>query len=151
MMKAITVLLLAAISVFFISCAEDSSDESGTDGYKVHRLAQGMKIDGNWDKPEWQGASPIYVKNYMGKEPEFQPKVQAKALYDDNFIYIIFRVEDQYVVFSYGSAQRIRQLAASSGGRLRVVDGRSAYLPLQKEVAQPEEILHAVKSLLQPE
>ena len=47
-------------------------------------------------------------------------------------------LEDPYAVFQYSSARQIRQLAAASGGQLRVVDGRSAYLPLEKEVAQTE-------------
>lgn len=58
-------------------------------------------------------------------------------------------LENQYAVFVYSSARHIQQLAALSGGRLRVVDGRSAYLPLEKEVARPELLLREVKSLLQ--
>ncbi len=60
-------------------------------------------------------------------------------------------IEDCYVVFQYASAGEIQQLAALSGKRLRVVDGRSAYLPLEKGVAQAETILAEVKSLLQQE
>ena len=60
-------------------------------------------------------------------------------------------LEDQYAVMTYASGQHIRQLAAAAGGRLRVVDAKSAYLPLQKEVASPESILGQLKSLLQSE
>jgi transcription-repair coupling factor (superfamily II helicase) len=60
-------------------------------------------------------------------------------------------LEDQYAVFTYTSARRIRELAEQSGGRLRVVDGRSAYLPLNERVPSPETIFAAVKSLLLPE
>jgi transcription-repair coupling factor (superfamily II helicase) len=58
-------------------------------------------------------------------------------------------IEDCYVVFQYASAREIQELATLSRGRLRVVDGRSAYLPLDKGVAQAETILAEVKSLLQ--
>ncbi|HYW78115.1 MAG TPA: TRCF domain-containing protein, partial [Thermoguttaceae bacterium] len=62
------------------------------------------------------------------------------------------RLEDGYAVFSYASQQRIKQLAATGGGRkLRVVDHQSAYLPLKKGVASPEAILDQVKSVLQSE
>lgn len=61
------------------------------------------------------------------------------------------RIEDHYVALGYTSARKIRQLASASGGRLRVVDHRSAYLPLGQEVTQPGEILRKIKSLLQPE
>jgi transcription-repair coupling factor (superfamily II helicase) len=60
-------------------------------------------------------------------------------------------IEDCYVVFQYASAGAIQQLASLSRGRLRVVDARSAYLPLDKGVAQAETILAEVKSLLQRE
>jgi len=60
-------------------------------------------------------------------------------------------LEDQYVVLGYSSEPRIRQLAAARGGRLRVVDARSAYLPLGKDVAQTEIIFRELKSLLQCE
>ncbi len=58
-------------------------------------------------------------------------------------------VENQYVVLRYGSGELIRKLAQHSGGRLRVVDARSAYLPLSNNHS-PEGIRQAVKSLLQP-
>ena len=58
-------------------------------------------------------------------------------------------MEDQYVVFRYREEPLARQLADSSGGRLRVVDKQSAYLPLGKGVADCDQILGLVKSLLQ--
>ena len=62
------------------------------------------------------------------------------------------RLEGPYAVLSYGCEKRIRQLAATDGGRkLRVVDLRSAYLPLGKGVTSPGAILDQIKSLLQSE
>ena len=57
--------------------------------------------------------------------------------------------EDEYVVFSYSSPAQIRSLADSSRGRLRIVDGRSAYLPIPKGLTQSDQIVADVKSLLQ--
>jgi transcription-repair coupling factor (superfamily II helicase) len=57
--------------------------------------------------------------------------------------------EDQYVVFRYSPGSQIRNLASLSQGRLRVVDGRSAYLPMDQRLTQPDQILDCVKSLLQ--
>jgi len=59
-------------------------------------------------------------------------------------------MEDHYVVFTSSTTQQLRQLADKSGGRLRVVDSRSAYLPLDKGVTQSDMILAQIKSLLQP-
>jgi transcription-repair coupling factor (superfamily II helicase) len=59
-------------------------------------------------------------------------------------------VEEQYVVFTYTSAPKIRLLAADCEGRLRVVDDRSAYLPVEQGVAKQEPLLNLLKSLLRP-
>jgi transcription-repair coupling factor (superfamily II helicase) len=61
---------------------------------------------------------------------------------------ISIHLEDQFAVFRYSSGPRIRQLAESSGGKLRVVDGQSAYLPLDKGVTDSAAVLGEVKSLL---
>ena len=58
-------------------------------------------------------------------------------------------VEPPYVVFRYRSARLIRELADQSGGKLRIVDAQSAYLPLEGDKESPESIRRQVKSLLQ--
>jgi len=65
--------------------------------YHVKRLERPMKIDGEWQKKEWQNLSTIRIVNYMGKIPGFQPAVQARMMYDDENLYVIFRVDDRYV------------------------------------------------------
>ena len=60
-------------------------------------------------------------------------------------------LEDQYAVFRYTSERQIRKLASLNAGRLRVVDGQSAYLPLDIGLTQTDAILHEVKMLLQRE
>jgi hypothetical protein len=60
-------------------------------------------------------------------------------------------LEESYVVLRYLNRRRIEQLATKSGGKLRIVDGESAYLPLSKETTQSEQIVAVVQSLLQPE
>ena len=61
----------------------------------------------------------------------------------------MIHIEDPYVVFRYRSARHIRELAEKSGGRLRVVDSQSAYLPLDGQASDPETVRRQVKSLLQ--
>jgi transcription-repair coupling factor (superfamily II helicase) len=58
------------------------------------------------------------------------------------------RMEDRYVVLGYASQPLMRQLAARSGGQLRVADDRSAYLVLPEEVRTSDQILNQVKLLL---
>jgi len=57
-------------------------------------------------------------------------------------------LEDGYIVFRYRDRKTIALLAASSKGRLRVVDDRSAYLPIRKDLTNPDSILAVIKALL---
>jgi hypothetical protein len=65
--------------------------------YRVQKLNQTITIDANWDKPEWQNVNIIEFKNHMGELPSFVPSVQAKMMYDDENLYVIFNVHDRYV------------------------------------------------------
>ncbi|MBC7856517.1 MAG: transcription-repair coupling factor [Pirellulaceae bacterium] len=59
-------------------------------------------------------------------------------------------IEQQYVVFRFSDRRRIEQLARMHKGILRVVDDKSAYLPIPKGLGKPAEILQLVKSVLRP-
>ena len=65
--------------------------------YEVTRLKKSMPIDGDWNKSQWKKASTLVIDKYMGKIPSFKPGVEAKMMYDDNNIYVIFRVKDKHV------------------------------------------------------
>ena len=58
-------------------------------------------------------------------------------------------LEDDFIVFKYRNSRRIRDLATHSRRDLRVVDDRSAYLPLSSASLPASEILELAKSLLQ--
>ena len=60
------------------------------------------------------------------------------------------QIEDSYLVLRYRDRSRIEQLARLNGGRLRVVDEATAYLPLGSAVKQGNEVLSAAKTLLRP-
>lgn len=65
--------------------------------YQVHRLQEPIGIDANWDKPVWRETQPLETSFHAGDRPKHFPKVQAKLRYDDSSIYVVWRVEDQYV------------------------------------------------------
>jgi transcription-repair coupling factor (superfamily II helicase) len=60
------------------------------------------------------------------------------------------RLEDRYAVFGYTSREKLTQLVAKSGGRLRIADAQSAYLPLANVNGDAAAIFADIKSLLQP-
>jgi transcription-repair coupling factor (superfamily II helicase) len=64
-------------------------------------------------------------------------------------------LEDNYVVLMYTQRPKIEQLAARSRKQLRVVDGKSAYLPLKNALPENEtgnttSLLELLISLLRP-
>jgi len=83
--------------VTIMSCADANAAAPEPAKYKVPRLAESLAIDGNWDKPAWRNVEALEIANWMGEKPPYRPRTLAKALYDDKFIYVIFRVEDRYV------------------------------------------------------
>jgi len=93
--------IINIITVFFLlAIACSFSGKMSNDGpavYAVKRLKKPMKIDGNWNKSEWRHTKTIDISNFMGEVPSFRPVAQAKMMYDDSCIYIIFRVHDRFV------------------------------------------------------
>ena len=66
--------------------------------YSVEKMKEAsIDIDADWDKPQWKGIKSIDIKQQMGNDPQFVPKTQAKLMYDEENIYGIFRVEDNFV------------------------------------------------------
>jgi transcription-repair coupling factor (superfamily II helicase) len=56
--------------------------------------------------------------------------------------------EDTYAVLGYTDRRKIEELAERHRGKVRIVDHRSAYVPLDRQVAQSELVLEPVKALL---
>src|SRR5438105_978530 len=65
---------------------------------RVQRMKDNPTIDADWNKAPWEGVRPVTLEYYMGEEPAHQPKVQCRAAYDDHSLYVIWKVEDQYVL-----------------------------------------------------
>jgi hypothetical protein len=93
------IFLLAALSVLLTGAYPQSPAGAQTNfsEYKVARLKKEMKIDGDWNKSEWAKIKPAAITNYMGEMPGFKPEAQAKMMYDNDNIYVIFRVKDKFV------------------------------------------------------
>jgi transcription-repair coupling factor (superfamily II helicase) len=58
-------------------------------------------------------------------------------------------LEGNFAVFGYRNPARIGELAAQAGNRLRIVDGRSAYLVLPQEERIDDGLLGTLKAVLQ--
>ncbi len=60
------------------------------------------------------------------------------------------RLEGRYAVLGYTSRDKLARVVKRSGGRLRVADAASAYLPLECGVEDAAAVFADVKSLLRP-
>jgi hypothetical protein len=92
---AIVVLALAGRSV--LAKAEVEA-ESADPIYTIQRTAATPALDGNWNSSVWKDAPALDIAHFYAKEfSKHRPKTQAKVIYDDQGLYLHFRVEDRYV------------------------------------------------------
>jgi transcription-repair coupling factor (superfamily II helicase) len=59
------------------------------------------------------------------------------------------RLEDRFAVLGYSSRDQLARLVKQSGGRLRVADAASAYLPLACDLGDAVAVFAEIKALLQ--
>ena len=95
-MKKIVTTTFAAIFTIALLQAQNSV-QIIPEVYEVVETKEPIKPDANWDKEQWKNVKPVTITNYMGDIPAFKPKVQAKMVYDNDNLYIIFKVEDKFV------------------------------------------------------
>jgi hypothetical protein len=65
--------------------------------YRVRRTAAAPGFAGAWSSDPWAGAPPLAIEHFHPRSSDHRPKTQARLLFDDRFLYAIFRVEDRYV------------------------------------------------------
>jgi hypothetical protein len=65
--------------------------------YQVQRTQGFFNLTDKWDQGQWANTETFRLANFMGPRPEHFPDTQAKLLYDDNTLYVFFRVQDRYV------------------------------------------------------
>ena len=143
--------------------------------YSVARLAGNLKIDGNWNKPEWSKVKAVRVSNRMGEKPPFEPVVEAKVMYNDSNVFVIFRVQDRFVkstvteingpvsenscvefFFAPDTDKPLHyfNLEVNAGGTpllFYVTKPWSGYTELSKDDIREIEIAHSLPSVVNPE
>lgn len=65
--------------------------------YMVRRATGAVNIDADWKKDFWKDIDAAQIANVLGETCGHVPKVDVKLAYDDERLYVIFRVEDQFV------------------------------------------------------
>ena len=91
------VLLFSPLTAFVFGQSSKQSGSTEAPTYEVVRVRQPVKIDADWNKAAWKKTKSVAIENYMGAVPSFKPAAEAKMMYDDENVYVIFRVKDKYV------------------------------------------------------
>jgi hypothetical protein len=66
--------------------------------HRAPRMKKNPTIDADWNKKAWQEIPPVSLDYYMGDEPAHQPLVQVRIAYDDDALYLIWKVEDNFIL-----------------------------------------------------
>lgn len=173
--RGMRVVLAGLVPAVAMGCSGTDSGKGLNMRYEVQRLEGPITIDADWDKPAWKKIEPLTLKLHMGDKPEHFPKVQAKLAYDDAAIYVIFRVEDQYVravaqkhqdavcrdscvefFFAPGDdvASGYFNLEMNCGGTMLLHDQvtpRKGMQPLSPEDVAKIEVAHSLPRIIDPE
>ena len=65
--------------------------------YTAKKVIHKILINGSTTKDIWSKAEVAELKNYFGNYPNPFPEVKVKIAYDDEALYLLFEVHDQYV------------------------------------------------------
>ena len=65
--------------------------------YIIARTEHLSSPDGDWERSEWQDAETLEVTHFSWEDSGHHPKTEARLLYNDTTLAVIFRVEDHYV------------------------------------------------------
>ncbi|MCK9412609.1 MAG: carbohydrate-binding family 9-like protein [Prolixibacteraceae bacterium] len=65
--------------------------------YSVNKATQAFNLNGKWDDPQWRKCKVLEINSLVGKDPKFRPLAEAKVMYNEEGILVIFRVKDRFV------------------------------------------------------
>jgi len=97
-MRNLSLIILILMALVTTSCVKkDLTANEPPNHYTIKRTETEINIDADWNKPEWSKIPAQKLGYFMGEKPEHFPNTQFKVAYDNENIYVIFKVEDQYV------------------------------------------------------
>jgi len=66
--------------------------------YRINHISYSPDLLFDWDSPKWQQAETIELTHFRPEGSGHRPKTSVRLLYDNNGIYGLFRVQDQFVL-----------------------------------------------------
>ncbi|WP_155907627.1 carbohydrate-binding family 9-like protein [Lunatimonas lonarensis] len=89
--------MAAAMALTMMTIQPNQEKTMQENTYRVKPIPGPITIDADWDKAIWKEVEAVELTHYMGEKPLFSPITHAKLMYDSEYIYGIFRVQDRYV------------------------------------------------------
>lgn len=65
--------------------------------YVITKATQRPSLKGQWDEAAWRSANILSVANFHARSKSCHPRTEAKAVYQDDGLFVFFRVFDKYV------------------------------------------------------
>lgn len=65
--------------------------------YTIQPAKTTPALDGAWDGPAWADVPAVNIAHFHEKSSDHRPVTESKVVYDNAGVYLIFRVQDQYV------------------------------------------------------
>ena len=65
--------------------------------YVINKSAQRPRLKGQWDEAAWRPANVMALANFVARSKSRHPRVEVKALYQADGVFVFFRVFDKYV------------------------------------------------------
>lgn len=92
---AATIFCIPITMGVLLAAPNEPEDQAMT--YRVTRVERTSTVDADWDGEFWRDVKPLELRHFMGERPEHFPRVQAKLVYDEHAVHVIFHVDDRYV------------------------------------------------------
>ncbi len=70
---------------------------NGERSYRIRRAMARPGLDGDWDSDVWTHADTAHINLFRPEGSNHHPDTRVKVLYDEEGLYLIFRVYDQFV------------------------------------------------------
>jgi hypothetical protein len=99
----VNILLLSFLPLFGLTGKISNDEKFGVKEFEKHftyvikKASETPSFSAEWESKQWKNINSVSLKNYMGEKPKHFPETIVKLQYDNDNIYVIFNVRDQYV------------------------------------------------------
>jgi hypothetical protein len=96
--------------------------------YLIRRARATPELSGLWDGPAWREADVASIASFHPAGSDHHPLTEVKMLYDDQGLYVLFRVQDRYVVCTRTENQTLTSKDSCVEVYLQPFPGDKGYL-----------------------